>query len=225
MSDRMKFYLINGSNRKKYNTAKLLDATAEGITDELEKQDRTAKVEIIDLYTLDYTGCKSCLHCKKIEGKFYGTCPIKDDLYELLPKLWNADAIVLGSPIYFGNVTGQMRCLLERLLFPKFVYGGQTLANPKPVAFIYTMNVTKELSDEMYTESIYNTIERFIEYNFGKPYSLKAYDTYQFKDYSLYEHKFDEVAKKKQQEQQFPKDLEEAYNIGIQIVQDALAKR
>lgn len=218
----MKFYLINGSNRKKYNTAKLLDAAATGITDELDNQDVTAKVEIIDLYTLDYKGCKSCLHCKKIEGKYYGTCPIMDDLQTLLPKLWGSDGIIMGSPIYFGNVSGQMRCFLERLIFPKFVYGSDTLAKPKPTAFIYDMNFTKEMSDQMYTETIYNPIERFIEYTFGKPYSLKVYDTYQFKDYALYEHKFDEKAKRKQQEEQFPKDLEQAYNIGVQIVQDAL---
>ncbi len=222
----MKFYLINGSNRKKFNTAQLLDAVAEGITDEIEKQEKQAEVEIIDLYNINYKGCKSCLHCKKIDGKYYGTCPIKDDLHTLLPKLWKSDAIVFGSPIYFGNVTGQMRSFLERLIFPKFVYGKETLAKKKPTAFIYTMNVTKEFSDEQYTQSVYSTIERFIEYTFGKPYSYKAYDTYQFKDYSLYEHYiFDVDAKKKQKEEQFPKDLEEAYNIGVQLVHDALKKR
>lgn len=218
----MKFYLINGSNRKKYNTAQLLDATTQGITDELEKQEKEADIEIIDLYNIDYKGCKSCLHCKKIDGKYYGTCPIKDDLNTLLPELWESDAIVMASPIYFGNVTGQMRCFLERLIFPKFVYGGETLAQSKPTAFIYNMNVPEEVSNQMYTESIYNSIEGFIEYTFGKPYSLKVYDTYQFNDYSLYEHKFDEEAKRKQKDEQFPKDLEQAYNIGVQLVKDAI---
>lgn len=220
----MKFYLINGSNRKKYNTAQLLDATAEGISDELEKQEIDGKIEIINIYNLNYTGCKSCLHCKKKEGKYYGMCPIKDDLNKLLPKLWNSDAIVMASPIYFGNVTGQMRSFLERLIFPKFVYGGETLANPKPTAFIYNMNVNEQMSNQMYEKTIYEPIEGFIEYTFGKPYSLKAYDTYQFSDYSLYEHKFDEAAKRKQKEEQFPKDLEEAYNIGVQLVKDAIKK-
>lgn len=57
----MGFYLINGSNRKKYNTAKLLNAAKEGICDELEKQDQTANVELINLYSLEFKGCKSCL--------------------------------------------------------------------------------------------------------------------------------------------------------------------
>lgn len=221
----MKFYLINGSNRKKYNTAKLLDAAAGGITDELEKQNITAEVEIIDLYTIDYKGCKSCLHCKKIGGKYYGMCPIKDDLLTLLPKIWSCEGIIFGSPIYFQNVSGQMRSFLERLIFPKFVYGEQTLSKKIPTAFIYNMNVTKELSDELYTDSIYNSIENFIEYTFGKPYSLKAYDTYQFRDYSLYKHNFDEKSKKKQLDEQFPIDLEKAYNIGVQIVKDAIKNK
>lgn len=221
----MKFYLINGSNRKKYNTANLLDAVAEGITDELEQQEKTAKVEIIDLYTLDYKGCKSCLHCKKIDGKYYGTCPIKDDLNELLPKLWNSDALVLGSPIYFRNVTGQMRCFLERLMFPKFVYGGESLSKPKETAVLYDMNVSEEISNENYNH-IYDDIEEFLEYTFkNKPYTLKVYDTYQFKDYSLYEHNFDEKAKRKQLEEQFPKDLEEAYKIGIQLARNVIDNR
>lgn len=218
----MKFYLINGSNRKKYNTAKLLDAVAEGITDELDKHDINAKVEIIDLYTFDYKGCKSCLHCKKIEGKYYGTCPIKDDLNDLLPKLWNANALVFGSPIYFRNISGQMRCLLERLLFPKYVYGGESLSEPKHTAFLYNMNVSEEISDQNYNH-IYDNIEDFLEYTFKiKPYSLKVYDTYQFKDYSLYQHNFDEEAKRKRLKEQFPKDLEEAYNIGVQLVKDVI---
>ncbi len=221
----MKFYLINGSNRKKYNTANLLDAVAEGITDELEQQEKTAKVEIIDLYTLDYKGCKSCLHCKKIDGKYYGTCPIKDDLNELLPKLWNSDALVLGSPIYFRNVTGQMRCFLERLMFPKFVYGGESLSKPKETAVLYDMNVSEEISNENYNH-IYDDIEEFLEYTFkNKPYTLKVYDTYQFKDYSLYEHNFDEKAKRKQLDEQFPKDLEEAYKIGIQLARNVIDNR
>ena len=221
----MKFYLINGSNRKKFNTAKLLDAVAEGITDELEQQDKTAKVEIIDLYTFEYKGCKSCLHCKKIEGKYYGTCPIKDDLYELLPKMWGADALVFGSPIYFRNISGQMRCFLERLLFPKYVYGGESLSKPIHTAMIYDMNVSEEISTENY-DHIYNNIEDFLEYAFKiKPYSLKVYDTYQFKDYSLYQHNFDEEAKRKQLEEQFPKDLEEAYRIGVQLVQEVIESK
>ena len=54
----MEFYLINGSNRKKYNTAKLLNAAKEGICDELERQDQTANVE--PTMNRDLNGEKTC---------------------------------------------------------------------------------------------------------------------------------------------------------------------
>lgn len=221
----MNFYLINGSNRKKYNTAKLLDSAAEGITDKLDQEDLTSKITILNLYDLNYTGCKSCLHCKKIDGKYYGQCPIKDDLHDYLPRFWNCDGLIIGSPIYFGNVSGQTRCFLERLMFPKLVYGGKSLAKPKSVGMIYTMNVNKEIGEELYTDSVFNSIENSLKYHFGKVYSLKSYDTYQFKDYSLYEnYMFDEKLKAKEKEEQFPKDLESAYNLGEQLVIDTIQK-
>lgn len=221
----MDLYVINGSPRKKYNTSQLLDTLVESAYEELENRqyDDEINIEIIDLYDLNYKGCKSCFHCKKIEGKYYGNCPIKDDLNELLPKLWASDAIVMASPIYFGNVTGQMRSFLERLIFPKFVYGADSLADNKPTAFLYTMNVDKDMGEKLYSESVFNTIERFIEYTFGKTHSLKVYDTYQFKDYSLYEnYLFDEKAKRKTREEQFPKDLEKAYQLGQTLIREVL---
>ena len=72
----MTYYLINGSPRKNFNTAQLLDKAAEGIKN--IKED--AKIEIIDLYQLNYKGCMSCFNCKMIDGPFYKQCPINDDL-------------------------------------------------------------------------------------------------------------------------------------------------
>ena len=211
----MTYYLVNGSPRKKFSTAKILDAIAEGITD----TDEGAEVEIIDLYDLDYKGCKSCFHCKRIDGKFYGTCPINDDLNALLPELWDSQALVIASPIYFGNLSGETRSFIERLVFPKLVYGGKSLLEAKPTAMVYTMNVKKEFSDENYAQSIYGLVEGFMEYAFGSVESLKVYDTYQFKDYSLYEnYAFDEEDKRRVLEEEFPKDLERAYKLGVKLV-------
>lgn len=218
----MEFYVINGSNRKKYNTSKLLNASKEGIIKELKKQNKTAMVKLINLYSLNFKGCKSCFHCKKISSKHYGTCPIKDDLKTLLPKLWESNGIIFGSPIYFRNVTGEMRSFLERLLFPKYVYGEESLAKPKQTAFIYNMNVTKEISNQNY-QKIYSDMDDFLEYTFKiKPYSLTVHNTYQFKDYSIYKNNFNEKEKFKHQKEQFPKDLIDAYNIGVKIVKDAI---
>lgn len=220
----MNFYLINGGPRKKYNTTKLLKSVSDGINNELTKNNvDEININTIRLYDLDYKGCKSCFHCKKIGGKYYGECPIKDDLRELLPKIHECDAIVFATPIYFGDVTGELRSFLERLMFSKLVYGRESLASKKPNAMIYSMNVKKEVADEKYENTLFKNTEKFIEYTFGKPYSLKVYDTYQFKDYSLYEHYiFDEKDKAKTFKEQFPKDLDSAYELGAKLVKTLL---
>ena len=106
-----------------------------------------ADTELIHLYDLRFTGCTSCFACKTRGGKSYGKCAVKDGLAPILKKIEEADALILGSPIYFGNVSGEMRSFLERLLFPYFTYTDppQSLFPKKiPTGFIYTMNVTEE---------------------------------------------------------------------------------
>ena len=135
----MKYYLFNGSQRKNKNTKKLLESASEGIRDTMKeyKPDEKDVVEIIDLFSLNYKGCMSCFNCKLINGPFYGQCPVNDDLKDLLPKIWDSDGIIIASPIYFSDVTGQTRNLVERLSFPKLVYGGESLQTRKiPSAFL-----------------------------------------------------------------------------------------
>ena len=216
----MTYYLINGSPRKNCNTSQLLQESLKGIKECVNDAD----VEIIHLYDLDYKGCKSCFHCKKIDGKYYGQCPIKDDLRELLPKLWDAEGIIFGTPIYFSSITGELRCLLERFFFAKLVYGGESLIKDKNIniGIIYTMNAGGDGQDtirEVFDDIIFNPLERSFKYFTDNFYSLKVYDTYQFKDYSKYEnYLFDEKKKAERRREQFPNDLKNAYNLGKQIV-------
>ena len=108
----MKAIGVNGSPRKKWNTATLLERALEGAGSQ------GAKTELVHLYDLDYKGCISCFACKKKTGRSYGKCAVRDGLTPLLRKVTQADVIILGSPIYFGTVTGEMRSFLERLFFP-----------------------------------------------------------------------------------------------------------
>ena len=108
---------INGSPRKHGNTATLLEHALKGAESE------GAETELVHLYDLEYTGCTSCFACKTLGGKSYGRCAVKDGLTPLLKKIEkDADAIILGSPIYFGTDTGMMRSFLERLIFPYLTY-------------------------------------------------------------------------------------------------------
>ena len=47
---------------------------------------------------------------------------MKDELTHVLDKLKDVDAVILGSPVYLGNSTGEMRSFMERFIFPYLVY-------------------------------------------------------------------------------------------------------
>jgi multimeric flavodoxin WrbA len=217
----MKVYAINGSPRKNKNTATLLQKALDGVKDSVK--DSEIETEIINLYDLNYTGCKSCFACKRLEGKNYGKCAIKDDLQEVLEKVSQADGLIFGSPIYFSNITGQLQTFLERLLFPYLVYdkNHSSIAPKKmPTAFIYTMNVSQDFMEQMNYNLILNTLAAPIERVFTKPKVMYSNNTYQFDDYSKYKSDaFSEEEKAAHRAKQFPLDCEKAYEIGTSLIQ------
>jgi len=213
----MKIIAINGSPRKNSNTAVLLEHALEGASLQ------GAETELINLYDLDYKGCMSCFACKLKGGKSYGKCAYKDELSPVLEKVLAADALLLGSPIYFHAVTGEMRSFFERLMFPILTYTEDykgLLEKKIPVGFIYNMNVTKEYMIEANYLQVLRFAENSLESLFGSCESLAVNDTLQFKDYSKYVVTvFDENKKKKVKEEQFPIDCESAFQLGSRLIQ------
>ncbi|MCG0278617.1 MAG: flavodoxin family protein [Thermanaeromonas sp.] len=113
-----KVIAINGSHRKGRNTAALLLAVLEGA------QEEGAAIELIEL--VDYN-IKPCLGCNRCVGK--SQCTINDDdMTKLAEKLLQADGIVLGSPVYFGNVTGRMKVFMDRT---RWLYLSKSLLSGK----------------------------------------------------------------------------------------------
>jgi Multimeric flavodoxin WrbA len=216
----MKVYAINGSPRKNKNTSTLLQKALDGVKE--AAKDKEIETEIINLYDLNYTGCKSCFACKRLGGKSYGKCAIKDDIYEVLEKLSQSDGLIFGSPIYFGNITGQLLSFLERLLFPNLVYDKNysTIASKKmPTAFIYTMNVQEEFMDKAGYLSTFSKIESSLGRILTKPLVMYSNNTYQFDDYSKYESSaFSEEAKAAHRKIQFPLDCQKAFELGVNLI-------
>lgn len=216
----MKVYAINGSPRKNKNTATLLQKALDGVKE--AAKDKEVETEIINLYDLNYTGCKSCFACKRLGGKSYGKCAVKDDIYEVLEKVSQADGLIFGSPIYFGNITGQLLTFLERLLFPYLVYDvNYSTISPKkmPTSFIYTMNVSENLMEQVGYPKAFNHMEHIIERIFTKPLVMYSNDTYQFDDYSKYESSaFSEEAKAEHRKTQFPLDCQRAFELGANLI-------
>lgn len=142
----MKIIAINGSPRKKDNTATLLEKALEGAAN------KGAQTKLIHLYDLNYKGCLSCFSCKRLGGKSYGKCAVKDDLFDIFDQIEKADALLLGSPIYFGEITGAMRSFLERLFFQYLVYDkAHTVLFPGKLTtgFIFTMNAPEHFLKEI----------------------------------------------------------------------------
>ena len=212
----MKVIAINGSPRKKWNTATLLEKALEGAASE------GAETEIIHLYDLNFKGCTSCFACKLKDGKSYGKCAMKDELTPVLERLKDADAVILGSPIYLGNSTGEMRSFMERYVFPYLVYSNDLPSlYPKniPVGFIYTMGVKEEYFDMFGLRKTIEVNEYMAKRIFGYSESLCCTDTYQFDDYSKYvADMFDLEEKAKRREEVFPQDCEKAFEMGVRLV-------
>jgi len=216
----MKFYAINGSPRKNKNTAILLQKALDGVKESAKGKE--IETEIINIYDLNYTGCKSCFACKRLEGKSYGKCAVKDDLQEVLEKVSQSDGIIFGSPIYFSTITGQLQSFLERLLFPYLVYDKNysSIAPKKmPTAFIYTMNAPEEVMNQIGYLKTFNNIESSIEHIFTKPLVMYSNNTYQFDEYSKYKaDAFSEEVKAEHRKMQFPLDCQKAFEIGANLI-------
>ena len=105
-----KIIIIDGGPRKTFNTASMLQKIAEGaasVSSEIE-------VKTIRLYDMQYRGCMSCMACK-LKDRVSNVCKYKDALTPVLEEIAQADGLVMGSPIYFSEVTAQLR-MAEKIL-------------------------------------------------------------------------------------------------------------
>ena len=167
-----------------------------------------ADTELINLYDLDYKGCNSCFLCKTRGSKSYGIYAVDDDLNEIINKIEESNAVIFGSPIYLGNVTGEMGSFMERLIYPYLTYNNPTSSLfPKKIStgYIYTMNITKKQLEGSGYELLFKTNEYYLRTISGYSESLFSFDTYQFIDYSkVVNERFDPIKKAKTRREIFP---------------------
>lgn len=212
----MKIMAVNGSPRKKHNTAILLQHVLDGAASQ------GYETELVHLYDLNFKGCTSCLSCKLKGGKSYGKCAMRDDLTPILSRIEELDAVVFGSPNYIGAPTGAMKAFLERLIYPYIVYdlNWSSLFKKKiPSAFIYTMSSTELWMKQMGYENAVTFIENILKLFFGTAELLIVNDTSLFDDYSKYvSDRFDPVEKARIKAEKFPIDCQKAFNIGVELV-------
>lgn len=212
----MKIIAFNGSPRKNWNTAALLEKALEGAAS------AGADTELIHLYDLNYKGCISCFACKIKDGRSYGKCNVNDELSPVLEKALDADAVIFGSPIYLSSVSGEMRSFMERLMFPNIAYTNPytSLAEKKiKTGFIYTMNIPEERFNESPLKPHLEGNQASLELLFGSVEPLYCFDTFQFTDYSKYvSDLFDPEHKAARRRDVFPEDCRKAYDLGVRLV-------
>ena len=209
----MKIIILNGSPRKNNNTAKMLKSAKEGA------ESKGYEVEYFDLYDLNFTGCRSCLACKLKDGR-RNHCFWKDDLSPIIDKIFESDALIIGSPIYQGHITSQIQAFMERVHFVTLSYDDYHNYNDKKIniGVILTMNAPKEFYEKLYAEKIKNDLGLLHNLN-GEMKIIGAFDTLQVNDYSKYNMaSFNEAHKKEVNANQFPIDLKNAFEFGASIL-------
>lgn len=210
----MHIIAVNGSPRRTGNTATLLKHALEGA------ESAGAQTKLVNLYSLSYTGCVSCFACKRKGSACNGLCAVKDDLRAVLSEILMADGLLIGSPVYFGDVTGQVRCFLERLLFPNLSYGerNRSLFNGRlKTGLIYTMNVPRQELESVGYDKLFVQHQGLMRL-FGPCEILLSCDTWQFDDYAKYDaSRFNVTQKEELRRTQFPLDCQAAYALGARL--------
>jgi multimeric flavodoxin WrbA len=102
----MKALLINGSPNAKGCTFTALSLVAE------ELQKNGVEAEIVHVGHKNIHGCISCGKCHET-----GKCVFDDIVNEVAPKFEQADALIIGSPVYYAGIAGTMKSFLDRLFF------------------------------------------------------------------------------------------------------------
>lgn len=211
----MKVLAVNGSPRKKWNTAQLLERVVAGA------ESKGAEAELVHLRDLRYTGCISCFECKRIGGPSYGRCVLKDDLRPVLDKAHEADVLVLGTPFYIGTESAFMRAFQERLWFQYLLYSNvkpPLSPRKKNTALIYTMNVREDEISLYGKNVIIDRAKWMMEKQFAPCEVLLSCDTLQFDDYSKYDtDMWDESAKRQRHATAFQQELKNAFALGERL--------
>jgi multimeric flavodoxin WrbA len=212
----MKLIALCGSARKHGNTSKMLYQVIEGA------KSVGVETEFINLFDLNYKDCTGCCSCKLKNSKSFGHCVVEDDLKPVLGRIEESDVIVLGSPIYYGNLSGQMRSFTDRLLFQYLDYGG-TSTGPKPknfkTALIATMNVNDEIYVERGFEDTLTSFAGIMGRTLGSCELLTLTNTVLFDDYSKYIYLMqDKEEKSNRIEKISAEDLQKAFDLGVRLI-------
>ena len=141
----MKITHISGSPRKQSNSRNI----GEQFTARAAEKGGEVSTHILN--KMDIKGCQGCYACKKGKDR----CIVKDDLAPVLDEIYETDILVISTPVYFWDLPGQLKCLIDRF----YSYAKEDWqTNPEPsrlptgkkVVFIQTQGAGEGLHDEIF---------------------------------------------------------------------------
>lgn len=103
----MKIILLNGSPRMNGNTKTALCEIMAGIQLNIP----SANVELIDVTEHQLSGCNSCGACKENGG----VCITPDDSAKIVQKVFDAEVVIFGTPVYYWGITAQLKMAIDKL--------------------------------------------------------------------------------------------------------------
>lgn len=203
-----KIIALNGSGRAHGNSGSMLDACIDGI----HAIDETIEVERINLFDLDYKGCRGCHGCELKTRKEIG-CIQRDGAAELLKQMRKADGILFATPVFFWELSAQLRALLERYIYPG------ALDHHQEIGAIYTMYQPERVSKLRFTPHVLDVQRELLVFLKDVNYSeLIVNDTQSWKsgtgDRYFGPNEAAIQRSEKFHEEQWPKDLERGRQFG-----------
>lgn len=148
----MKVLGFVGSGRIGGNTDKLVQQALAGAAA------KRAETRIFHLNKMNIKGCQSCNYCKR-----YDSCIIEDDMQEIYKEIVDADAIVIGSPIYMMQLSAQTKLFIDRLYAFRNI-DSSTKISPKKLMLIYGCKYPDPNAYKQYfqlMESLFNYLRLF----------------------------------------------------------------
>jgi multimeric flavodoxin WrbA len=129
----MKIVCLSASPRPKGNSAAIADRFCENA------EKKGAVIQRFSLNKLSYRGCQACMTCKTKLDR----CVLKDDLAEVLDAVRDADVLVMATPVYYGEVSSQLKGFIDRTfsyLVPDYITSASPsrLKSGKRMVFIQT---------------------------------------------------------------------------------------
>ena len=155
----MKLICINGSPRINGNSSAMVKIFSDIY------RGKGYDCEFYNLNSLHFKGCQGCLACKS-GGK--EKCILKDELSKLLDSMMTADIIFMVSPVYFGEVTSQMKAFIDRtysFLTPNFLTSAEKSRLPKGKKLV--IGIVQGHYDEKVFNDIFPRYETFFKSHFN----------------------------------------------------------